>query len=297
MTVRILTQCSHCHRQYDVSGLAPGAHARCHCGTTLSIPQPRVQEARLVRCPSCGAARGSADTCDFCSARFSAVDKGWGSMCPSCFVRLPNDASYCVECGIKIDAMPLNAGVSEKRCPRCGCNLNPRAMDKLAFDECAACGGIWLNADAFAAVCKDRETQAVATQGMARRSRLKFELSAAEQVKYIPCPQCRELMNRRNFAEISGVVIDTCKEHGVWLDNQELNRVVQFIENGGLQRSQERKTDEAVHRAKMAANSGRGGAGFSPLPLGTSIGTRSSSTSGVSIFAEIAEAVVWSIFD
>jgi len=216
-------------------------------------------------------------------------------MCPSCFVRLPDDANYCVECGIKINPIPLSKTVSEKRCPRCGCNLNPRAMEKLSFDECPACAGIWLSVESFENVCKDRETQGIAAKGIERPNRLRFELSAAEQVKYVPCPVCRELMNRHNFAEISGVVIDTCKNHGVWLDNQELGRIVAFIENGGLQRAQERQTEEAVHRVRIAAKSTQG---IPALPLGTS-STHSfsiSTTRSASIIGDIAEAVLWSIF-
>ena len=31
------------------------------------------------------------------------------------------------------------------------------------------------------------------------------------------------MMNRINFAKASGVVVDECRAHGVWLDNDELD--------------------------------------------------------------------------
>ena len=132
-------------------------------------------------------------------------------MCPGCFVRLPNDAHYCVECGLKISPVQLNAPKSQHHCPRCRVSLNQRELSAVIFEECPACAGLWLDADAFAKVCREKETQAVATQGLAQRGRMKFELTEEDKVKYVPCPVCAELMNRRNFAEISGVVIDVCK--------------------------------------------------------------------------------------
>jgi Zn-finger nucleic acid-binding protein len=46
-------------------------------------------------------------------------------------------------------------------------------------------------------------------------------------------------MNQRNFAGCSGVVIDVCKPHGIWFDRQELQRVVNFIQDGGLHKTRE----------------------------------------------------------
>jgi Zn-finger nucleic acid-binding protein len=83
-----------------------------------------------------------------------------------------------------------------------------------------------------------------------KRGRLKFELSGAETVKYVPCPVCGQLMNRHNFARISGTIIDTCKYHGVWLDN-ELNRILKFIDSGGLEKAHANEVADAVHCEKM----------------------------------------------
>ena len=49
-------------------------------------------------------------------------------------------------------------------------------------------------------------------------------------------------MNRANFARCSGVVVDLCKEHGIWFDRDELSRIIEFIKDGGLElaRSKER---------------------------------------------------------
>ena len=44
-------------------------------------------------------------------------------------------------------------------------------------------------------------------------------------------------MSRFNFANCSGVILDSCRPHGVWFDSDELRRIVEFISGGGLDMS------------------------------------------------------------
>jgi hypothetical protein len=46
-------------------------------------------------------------------------------------------------------------------------------------------------------------------------------------------------MLRENFRKTSGVVVDRCREHGTWLDADELEQVAGFILSGGLERRRE----------------------------------------------------------
>ena len=172
-------------------------------------------------------------------------------MCPKCFCRLPNDGRFCVECGLKIDPQKLS-DTTELDCPRCAVSLKLTTLQNVRFHECGSCAGLWLNVSVFEQICKDRETQSVATKGLrTSRRATKFEIPANEQVKYIPCPVCKNLMNRQNFAHISGVVIDTCRDCGVWLDNQELNRIVRFVQDGGLERAREFDRSDRVHAEQL----------------------------------------------
>ena len=61
------------------------------------------------------------------------------------------------------------------------------------------------------------------------------------KISYVPCPDCSQLMNRSNFARSSGVIIDTCRQHGVWFDASELPRILEFIDQGGLTRQREKE--------------------------------------------------------
>jgi Zn-finger nucleic acid-binding protein len=252
----ILVACAKCQTQYDVSDQKIGNRIHCQCGGVITVDQPPVHEARLVRCSACGSSRGGSGTnCEFCGALFSTVDKGWGSMCPGCFCRLPNDAQFCVDCGLKISPQKLGATRPDLLCPRCQITLQQRAINGIEMEECGSCAGLWLPVATFHALIEDRAKLDTAMRGLnaAKRGdrRNKFEISEQEEVKYVPCPTCKALMNRRNFGRISGVIIDTCRDCGVWLDNQELNRIVQFVSSGGMEKSREFEATEREHAEKM----------------------------------------------
>lgn len=40
-------------------------------------------------------------------------------------------------------------------------------------------------------------------------------------------------MNRINFGYRSGVIVDSCKSHGVWLDNGEITHLMEWRKAGG----------------------------------------------------------------
>jgi len=85
----------------------------------------------------------------------------------------------------------------------------------------------------------------------ARQSPTKAE---AERIRYVPCPQCGQLMNRINFARCSGVVVDICKGHGTWFDRDELSAIVQFIRGGGLEVSRQKdKAEIEFERQQLRA--------------------------------------------
>jgi Zn-finger nucleic acid-binding protein len=76
---------------------------------------------------------------------------------------------------------------------------------------------------------------------------------------YVKCPDCRTIMNRRQFAHGANVIIDGCKGHGTFFDAGELRKVVDFMKSGGLVKAakleqQQRETtqrDLARNRAQL----------------------------------------------
>jgi Zn-finger nucleic acid-binding protein len=82
---------------------------------------------------------------------------------------------------------------------------------------------------------------------------------ASRPVRYIKCPVCRAHMNRRKYGSRSQVIVDRCKDHGVWLDGGELSQLLHWMKAGGQLHDDLRRREEAAARARaerMAKNLG-----------------------------------------
>lgn len=213
---------------------------------------------QALSCPNCGAGipKESA-SCPFCRSQLSVT------ACPVCFGPLFRGMSYCPACGT---AAQRNEVQEDKAltCPRCESPLATADLHGTRIRECGQCGGIWLDAATFQKICADRDQPDMTSIDPAAVR--PFERSAEVRPKkfYIPCPQCKALMNQKNFSGCSGVIIDTCKSHGIWLDWQELQKIVLFIRAGGLQKARARELEhlkeeekrlEAMKRESMLAMS------------------------------------------
>ena len=115
-------------------------------------------------------------------------------------------------------------------------------IGSTAVRECEQCLGLWLDASSFEKLCADREQQSVVL-GTASRAPT-AAVQETNKVRYVPCPECSQLMNRINFARCSGVIVDLCKGHGAWFDRDELSRIVEFIRGGGLETARAREKEE-----------------------------------------------------
>jgi len=106
--------------------------------------------------------------------------------------------------------------------------------------DCHACGGVWVTAQDFEKICADREAQAAVLHQWGNRPASRTDAP----VRYRPCPDCGRMMNRLNFARMSGTVVDVCKGHGTFLDAGELHQIVTFIQGGGLERARQRQIED-----------------------------------------------------
>ena len=186
-----------------------------------------------LNCPNCGAGVASDSTqCRFCSTRLKTM------VCPKCLGLMFIGSEHCSHCGAKTLVAEASEHAEAGDCPRCKIKLNLLNVGDIALQECSKCGGMWSASNTFESICADGEKQS-AVLGFAGSKLQGNPLPA--QISYVPCPVCRELMNRSNFARSSGVIIDLCKHHGVWFDAEELPKIIAFIRKGGMEKARERE--------------------------------------------------------
>jgi Zn-finger nucleic acid-binding protein len=202
--------------------------------------------AETLNCPMCGAAASTdATRCLFCDARLAT------HACPSCFGMMFLGNKHCPRCGASASRSEV-ADTQPRRCPRCRVELAPVAVGAASLRECERCGGLWVDVQTFEQICADREQQSTVLGGAASvaPARAKGQ-GEPDKVRYVPCPECSRLMNRVNFAQCSGVVVDICKGHGTWFDRDELAEIVSFIRAGGLEAARNRERQQLAEERRL----------------------------------------------
>ncbi len=238
-----LLSCGGCKRQLDATALQVGDEVMCVCETLLTVGPPREVSIGGLVCRHCGGVLREEDTeCGYCNAVLTKRDREETTLCPLCATRLPNDSNHCKRCGVELRSSAIPAIPRDGACPRCSGPLRVHLLPETEVVECGSssgCGGVWTTREAFKRL-----------QHGARAAVQRGEVSPAEvPVKgfegppkkrevgpmYIPCLTCGEHMQRRQFrvgAQRAGVVIDICKDHGIWFDRDELQRSLAMVSQG-----------------------------------------------------------------
>jgi len=203
------------------------------------LPDPPRSTVTPLRCGACGGSFQEGDaSCPWCGGGIALEDRGRSHVCSRCAVRAPTGATWCPGCGERLGEQPI-AGLSKgARCPACESELRSRTVGSHRMTECGGCGGLWLAAEILEVLCGTAERAGLANVAPTMPSQ-----RAGEAVRYRPCPACRALMSRKNFGDSSGVVVDVCRAHGVWLDPLELERVLAWARAGGPERERQRRIE------------------------------------------------------
>lgn len=187
------------------------------------------EEAGALVCPGCGAPVGFGDRlCAHCGAELATV------RCGACFALGVAGSKACAQCGaaLGLEGMQGPLGIP---CPRCaGTELVGVRVGEHDVGECLRCTGLFVEHPVL-----ERITRRAEERGGLRLRPLEVAASPPERTAYLPCPRCGAHMNRKNFGERSGVIVDVCGRHGVWFDRDELARTIEFVDAGGLQRARE----------------------------------------------------------
>jgi len=106
-------------------------------------------------------------------------------------------------------------------CPVCKEPLIVLELEQIEIDHCTSCEGIWLDAGELELLLETDED----------RNRLTnlFKEATGVKEKSYNCPICRKKMRKFEIGEKRKVVVDKCKKnHGIWFDRGELQKVVEF---------------------------------------------------------------------
>ena len=169
--------------------------------------------------------------------------------CSSCSAPLAPNTIVCEYCGTKNDTDL--AGVhtyttqepeSGRICPRCKTpmkTIDLKLQGKFYIERCDTCMGLFFDPGELEVLLK-ASVKNVFHINRAKLDNINNTMArSGKPVRYIKCPVCGKIMNRINFGARSGVIVDRCTEHGVWLDGGELRHLFEWMKAGGKLLDQE----------------------------------------------------------
>ena len=162
--------------------------------------------------------------------------------CFFCGHRIEGDIDRkCSGCGAYRETAPDKR--VHARCPRChDVRLSPFALGPVALHVCGRCKGSFLPAaewdallETFAGehlpdVLLPDETGPGSAPLQPYRDVMVEQAGTRatdDLAQPVRCPTCEDDMERLEFAGISGITIDVCRSHGVWLDAGEIEAVIE----------------------------------------------------------------------
>jgi Zn-finger nucleic acid-binding protein/ribosomal protein L32 len=172
--------------------------------------------------------------------------------CPACGQRVFAGARVCTGCGRTIVHRFQRDHSEPVPCADCGVGTEFDALGGITIDACSRCGSIWFDDGELESLPSELSEAELARDALAVvKSRRTFAATSDYTVRYFPCPVCKQAMNRRNYRDVSGIILHRCSGHGTWVDWPNAVRLLTlFAENriGDLER---RAREASVERARL----------------------------------------------
>jgi len=162
--------------------------------------------------------------------------------CKHCSAPLKANINRCQYCGVRNDVdleskyeFTIKAPYSDRICPHCEVALQTidlKVDGHLYIERCSECFGLFFDPGEIDILLNSAVSNAE-TVNLKHIRAINQDRYQAKKVKYIKCPVCQMMMSRVNFGYRSGVVIDQCRQHGIWLDNGEITHLMEWKKAGG----------------------------------------------------------------
>lgn len=112
-------------------------------------------------------------------------------------------------------------------CPRCEIALKKIRLGLL----CRQCDGCWLN---FAQLDRALTVSTEVLEKAGLKATLRSDHPEINLAGLLNCPICAEKLRRFPYMVDSGILVDVCSKHGMWLDDGELGAIRSYCEYAGV---------------------------------------------------------------
>jgi Zn-finger nucleic acid-binding protein len=174
--------------------------------------------------------------------------------CKNCSAPLEPNTNRCRYCGVRNDVdlqakhdFSIQNPSSERICPECNIPLQTIDLNvngHLYIERCGKCFGLFFDPGEVEALL-DNTVSGEETINLKHIQAINDDRYQSKKFKYVKCPVCQILMNRVNFGYRSGVVIDQCRKHGIWLNNGEITHLMEWKKAGGQLLAQQKQQEQS----------------------------------------------------
>lgn len=181
--------------------------------------------------------------------------------CQWCTAPLPSGGGLCRYCGKRNDVdlqgvheFTVAEPASPRLCPSCGIpmqTIDLKLGGTFYIERCERCLSLFFDPNEVETLL-EKSAAAVFQIDHARLDEItRGRRAASSPTRYYSCPVCRTAMNRLNFGARSGVVVDQCPRHGMWLEGGELRRLLEWRKAGGQILAERRKAERLADELKQ----------------------------------------------
>lgn len=227
--------------------------------------------------------------------------------CANCGGGLEGAMNFCSFCGVRqeidlrqINFRDLGANVSME-CPHCeGTALDVIEFDlepKVTIERCRSCFGMFFNPGELEYLI-EAQIHPVAWLDLEGLNEISAEFGHDHRPVYRKCPMCQERMSHINFGGRSGVILDQCGQHGLWLDGGELRRLTEWWRGGGKFLHQQHQEEKAKRLyGRVIPEKPRGGSIESPVEPAAGTWMIPDVVTGAEVIGEVILWIVQSVTD
>jgi Zn-finger nucleic acid-binding protein len=120
--------------------------------------------------------------------------------------------------------------MTELLCIHCSSPLNALELEGQSVVACPTGHGVWLSRSQLDSLTEDNTDDA---SDEAEQTAWSASADAPDEMssgRFRPCPVCSKTLRKDNWKYGSGVVVDVCDAHGIWVDKNEIDHIEAWTE-------------------------------------------------------------------
>ena len=111
-------------------------------------------------------------------------------------------------------------------CPKCLTAFKQELYENIEIDKCISCSGTWLDSGELSKIITTHSLSFSKEQVIKTLKNAFKGLPENNTEGKLYCPKCNLEMKKNNYDFKSGIIVDVCVNgHGIWLDNNELEKI------------------------------------------------------------------------